>query len=181
LEAKDRFVPVQCSRICPLGLTVREPIQKPEEALLSDARQVVDYWKRVNNHRGGAAYAEVKGFHSQFHANMLLERHRLYQKGIRHIDVMMQVFSLGDVAFVAVPYEMSDTNGKYIRDHSPFKATVIATCANDRFSQVPSAYGFLCGSYEADCTYLTPGAGERLAQHYICLLKKLYALQFGGQ
>jgi len=87
---------------------------------------------------------------------------------------MMRVFSVGDVAFVTVPYEMSDTNGKYIRDYSLFKATVIATCANGRFSQVPSAYGFLCGSYEADCTYLTPGAGERLAQRYVKMLEKLY-------
>ena len=181
LEAKDRFTPVNASQVRFLMLTVQEPFQKPDESLLSDACDVVKYRTRVNNHRGGAAYAEAKGFHSQFHASKLLEKHRLYQEGIRHVNVLMQVFSIGDVAFVSVPYEMSDTNGKYIRDFSPFKATIIATCANYTFSQVPSAYGFLCGSYETDCTYLTPGAGERLAQRYVELLKKLYVLQYGGQ
>ena len=85
----------------------------------------------------------------------------------------MYAFSVGDVAFITAAYEMFDTNGKYIRDFSPFKATVVATCANGYTSYIPSAYGYLNECYEADSAQVPAGAGERLAQRYIKMLESM--------
>lgn len=174
LATKDSFVPVESGKVQILGQLSREPFNRPDTSRLDVAQDVFAYWERTNDYRAGMAYAESKGFNSQYQAELQIYKEELYQKGLRHIDVMMFAFSIGDVAFVTVPYEMFDTNGKYVRDFSPFKATIVATCANDSISYVPSAYGYLNGCYEADCTRLTPGSGERLAQQYVKMLEKLY-------
>ena len=84
-------------------------------------------------------------------------------------------FSIGDVAFVASPYEMFDTNGKQIKEGSPYQMTFVLTCTNERFAYIPSALGFRNGGYSADLCRFIPGTGEMMAQHYVRLLKELKA------
>ena len=172
-EQKDAFTPVQLGKVRHLSHFEKEPFYKPDDSRMEAARDVADFWAENKNYRESLAYAESKGFHSQYHATSLLLKQRLYKEGMTHVEVEMYAFSVGELGFVTAPYEMFDTNGKYIRDFSPFKATVVATCANNYISYIPSAYGYLNACYEADCTRLTPGAGERLAQKYVKLLEKL--------
>jgi len=85
----------------------------------------------------------------------------------------MDVACIGDVGFVFASYEMFDTNGKYIREHSPFETTVIATYANDQNSYIPSSIGFGYGCYESDLCFFKPGTGEKLADQYVQMLQNL--------
>lgn len=176
LGVKDRFEPIEEGKVQVLHRVCKEPFNKPDTSMLDVARDVAAYWEAHDtDYRGGIAYAESKGMHSQYQALELLRKHQMACDGVSHIDVRMTVCSFGDVAFVAAPYEMFDTNGKYIRDFSPFKATIVASLANDCLDYVPSAYGYLNDCYEADSTLLTPGAGERLAQLYVKMLEELKA------
>lgn len=173
LATKDAFAPIESGKVQVLHQVCKEPFYKPDTSMLDVARDIAAYWEKNNDYRGGLAYAESKGMHSQYQALLLLEKSQMACSGVTHIDVDMTVCAFGDIAFVAVPYEMFDTNGKYVREFSPFKATVVASLVNDCISYVPSAYGYLNDCYEADCTWLTPGAGERLAQLYVKMLEKL--------
>ena len=173
LSVKDSFEPIESGKVRVLHQICKEPFNKPDVSLLETAQDVADYFARTNDHEASIAYAESKGLHSQYHARALLNRHKMACEGTTHVDVTMTTCSFGDVAFVAAPYEMFDTNGKYIRDFSPFKATIIATLTNDAISYIPSAYGFLNDCYEGDCTRVAPGSGERLAQQYVKMLEKI--------
>ena len=78
------------------------------------------------------------------------------------------------MGFVAVPYEMFDTNAKYVRDCSPFAQTIVASCCNDYMNYVPSAYGFDHGCYEADMCRHAPGTGEEAAELVVSMLHTLH-------
>lgn len=173
LAVKDTFAPIETGKVRVLHQICKEPFYKPDTSKLDVAQDVADYFARTNDYRAGIAYAESKGMHSQYQAIQLLEKHQMACNGVTHIDITMTVCAFGDVAFVSVPYEMFDTNGKYVRDFSPYKATIVSSNSNDCVDYIPSAYGFLNDCYEADCTRVTPGAGERLAQLYVKMLEKI--------
>lgn len=90
-------------------------------------------------------------------------------------DIEIGAISLGDVAFAIAPYEMFDTNGKQIKEGAPHEMTIVATCANEYRSYIPSSIHFEHGGYSVDRCRFIPGTGERLAAEYISLLSNLHA------
>ncbi len=86
------------------------------------------------------------------------------------LDVPLNAISFGDIAFAAYPYEMFDTNGKEVRDASPFKTTFICTLSGGAFGYIPSQLGYSHGGYETYNCRFVGGTGEALAQESIRLL-----------
>jgi len=94
-------------------------------------------------------------------------------------NVPLNVFSIGDVAVVTAPYEMFSENGVAIKTGSPFKMTVVATCANGACSYIPSIGTYDYNNkpdevYEIMKTAYVPGTGETLADQFVSMLKTLY-------
>lgn len=165
-----RFHPVKTG---PVRLTERiidEPVNRPSGERVEAAKKVRQFF--VENGPGieSIKVADAYGFNSPYAAGSLIGR---YTMKMDAIPMPLYAFSIGDVAFITAPYEMFDTNGKYIRDNSPFDTTIVATCANDQNGYIPSAYGYIYGGYEADTTYFKPGTGERYANIYVEMLKNL--------
>ncbi len=89
-------------------------------------------------------------------------------------DMPISAISIGDVAFIAAPYEMFDTNGMEIKAASEFDMTFICAYANGRYGYIPSSFAFPHGDYEVQqCKYIA-GTGEQIANEHIALLKQLY-------
>ena len=155
----------------PIRVTVnrhQELLNRPDPKLLELARPIAEYWVKTNDWPGSVAMAVEKGFSSQFAATNVIRRHNA-ENDI--IPIPMTAISFGDFGFAAVPYEMFDTNAKYVRDNSPFKVTFVSSTTNASVMYIPSAYGFLHGCYEAACTDCKPGTGERLANILIRMLE----------
>ncbi len=89
-------------------------------------------------------------------------------------DIRMYAFSIGDVAFITAPYEMFDTNGKFIKDNSPFDITFIATCANGYNGYIAAEWAYAYDSYEVGTANWNKGTAESLADGYVDMLKELY-------
>jgi hypothetical protein len=81
---------------------------------------------------------------------------------------------IGQLGVAALPYEVFDTNGKYIREQSPYPMTLIFSSANGGFNYIPSAQGFAHGCYEADMCRHAPGTGEEAAELAVQMLKQLH-------
>ena len=79
----------------------------------------------------------------------------------------------GDISFVAVPYEMFDTNGMFVKENSPTKFTFLMTCANGHIGYVPSeyAYDYDGACYEVRSSILERGGAEDLANKMVEQLK----------
>jgi hypothetical protein len=86
----------------------------------------------------------------------------------------MYAFAMGDLAIICAPYEMFCENGKFIKDNSPFAATVVMTMANGSHNYISSAEGFDYNCYEANTCRYVKGTAEALAEEYVGLLNALY-------
>ena len=174
LEALPKAQPVAAGPVELVSHYQKETLNPPpDKETLERAKDVLDFFTTNKNYKDSILYAESRGLHSQYQASYMIIRKRLYDEGDTQVNLPMYAFRVGDIGFVTAPYEMFDTNGKYIRDFSPFAATIVATCANDYKSYIPSAYGYLNECYEADTAVVAPGTGERLAQKYVKMLEEL--------
>jgi len=89
----------------------------------------------------------------------------------------LNAFSIGDVAFAVVPYEMFSQNGEYVKENSPFQMTFMVTCANSANGYMPAENNFEYGgleSYESTKCYYVPGTAEDLAKVYVQMLDELH-------
>ena len=117
----------------------------------------------------GISLLKKYGFETKYDASHTISRNR--EKGETE-DVNFSAIAFGDISFAAFPYEMFDTNGKEVRDGSPYKMTFICSLTNGSMGYMPSALAFTNGSYEVlSCPYV-PGCGEEFAQEGIRLLNE---------
>ena len=73
------------------------------------------------------------------------------------------------------PYEMFDTNGSFVKEHSPFAVTCVLTCANEETAcYVPSELGYKNGGYSSDSGWFPAGSGEQFADILVDSLKKIH-------
>ena len=91
----------------------------------------------------------------------------------RAVRAEIQVIAVGAVAFVGVPGELFVELGQRIKKASPFRSTFIVGLANDSIGYLPTMEAYAEGSYEPTSTRLAPGAGEKIADTAIDLLKRL--------
>ena len=89
-------------------------------------------------------------------------------------DVPLKAFSIGNVGFICVYYEMFDTNGMQIKEQSPFKQTFIVGYTESGLGYIPSALVEDHGGYEVDNNVFIMGTGEELVAEYLGLLNQLY-------
>ena len=164
------FHPVKTGPVKLVERIINEPVCRPTGERVADAQKVREFFLENGPGIESIKVAEAYGFNSPYAAGALIGHHTMKADAI---PMPLYVFSIGDVAFVTAPYEMFDTNGKYIRDNSPFDTTIISTCANDQNGYIPSAYGYIHGCYEADTTFFAPGTGEKYANIYVEMLKSL--------
>ena len=148
-----------------------EPIAKPSLALESrelpmpgrehpefKAAEVAQRWPAQLEHYH-TAYAEMKKREKP--------AYRFFITGIRLGD---------DFAIVTNPDELFSEIGMSIKQHSPFKHTMVAEQTNGAHGYVPTAKAFAGGSYETwfgEHSYLTTHAGEIVEKESLEILKRL--------
>ena len=170
LEAEGSYEPLALTEVKVCYKKVWGELNRPDPKLLEGARIVKEHWEKTNDFRACCEMAAPYGINSPYAAGHFVGRSEDPNDGY---DAPFTAISFGDLAFVAVPYEMFDTNAKYVRQQSPFKLTVIASCCNDANGYVPSAYGYIHGCYEADSAIYKPGSGERFAYTMLRMLEGL--------
>lgn len=171
INAEDSYEEIQLGPIKVIQDLHYEPVNRPDPKNLPTARKVAEYWAKTNDMRGSWAFAAEHGFSSHFAAMMMISRHEMK---IDKIFCPFTAISFGDLGFATVPYEMFDTNAKYVRDYSPFKMTFVSSITNASVMYIPSAYGFIHGCYEAECSTCRPGTGERFAQKLVNMLEQVH-------
>jgi hypothetical protein len=83
------------------------------------------------------------------------------------------VARLGTIAFVGLGGEVFNELGKAIKSNSPFHPTFILTHCNGAAGYVPTQASYPAGGYEVESSQFAPGAGERLAEEAVRMLKAL--------
>ncbi|MBO5318062.1 MAG: neutral/alkaline non-lysosomal ceramidase N-terminal domain-containing protein [Oscillospiraceae bacterium] len=88
--------------------------------------------------------------------------------------VELNVYTMGELAFASVSYEMFDTNGMTVKNESPFALTMMITMANGYQNYVPADNAFDYPScYEVRSTRFVRGTGEAVAEELVRQLKEM--------
>ena len=77
---------------------------------------------------------------------------------------------IGPLGFVTAPYEMFDTNGRFVKENSPCQMTFVMTCANGHHNYIASDLAFEYGSYEVHNRDLVRGTAEALVDTMVNML-----------
>ena len=126
--------------------------------------------------KGTLTAAEVKelgkeyGIQGTYHAGAIVGK---ADEG-RTRDFEHYVVAIGDVAFVGAPEEMFDTNGKQIKEGSPYKMTFILTYCNGSNGYIPSELAWEHGGYEVYKTKFARGTAELIVAQFLDMLNDMY-------
>ncbi len=170
LGAEGSYEPLALGEVKVSTQSIWEPLNRPDPSVLEACLKIRDFWKETNDSIASKRLANKYGINSQHAAMRFIDRINMKEEGF---EFPFTALRIGDMAFMAVPYEMFDTNAKYVRENSPFGITLVASCCNTYLNYVPSAYGYIHGCYETDSTRACPGAGERFAYAMVRMLRSL--------
>ena len=160
--AKEEVIEVGEIKVVSRDLTVT--VQKDPMERVEAAQKVMAGSDQTELSTLAAQY----GFESWRAANSTLNR---YSKGETE-EMPLTAISFGEIAFATAPIEMFDTNGKEVRDGSPFKTTFICSLTNGAMGYVPSAYAFPHGTYEVLACAYVPGTGEQISGELVKMLNE---------
>ena len=145
-------------------------VDHSQDSIADVALQVWQTWEQTYNHDTAMAYAAGYPINSVYHANRIMGNARMEQT----YDVHMLAWSFGDASGIVLPYEMFDTNGMYVKEHTPFETTFIVGYSwPANVGYIPSALGFQNGGYEANNCIFVPGTGEVLADQWLEMLNQM--------
>lgn len=89
-------------------------------------------------------------------------------------DPELNAVSIGDVALVTLPQEMFDSDGKYIKDESPFEMTLIMGYACSVAGYCAPDWAVPSGGYEVVHGPFAAGTAELFKEHYLTTLQTLF-------
>jgi len=93
----------------------------------------------------------------------------------RPMEGEVQVISLGDgLAWVGLPGEIFVELGLAIKQHSPFRQTMIAELSGGSVGYVPTRRAYSEGNYEAVSARVGEGSGERLVEAALAMLTEFH-------
>lgn len=151
-------VSVSCSKF-------QYDVNHADEDKIMEAREVVELAKTSEDAAG--VRAKELGLLSVFHARQIVNRVTRPATAAMELDVV----KVGGMAFATAPYEMFSESGIYIRENSPFNATVICSCANGYYGNFATEKAYDYQSYESYTNYFAKGCAEAAAQELVNLLK----------
>lgn len=106
-------------------------------------------------------------------AGMRLGQCRTYQ-GKKAAEVDLQAIRVGGLALLSMPGEPFSRIGAEIRRQSPFAVTMFSGYSNGQFAYIPLKADYEVGGYGVWNTSLGPGAGERVVEEGVVLLRELF-------
>ena len=168
-EALNNQKPLEGDKVKILNRELTLPIDHSDDHRIADAQIVVQYWKETYDRKATDAMAKPYGINSPYHASAMIGR----SKQPRSTQMPIHAACIGGLSFVFAPYEMFCKNGMFIKENSPFAATVVATCSNNGFSYLADDFAFTAQCYEVDVRRFPRGTAEKVASEFVAMLEEL--------
>ena len=170
LDAYYTFKPISASSVKITNTVYKGKVDHTYSAWGAACADMVDYYMKFGDTGIFTNLIKGSGIKNIYQANAVAIRSKMptYQ------NITLYAISIGDLAFVTVPFEMFDTNGMQIKEGSPFETTFVLACANNSYSYLPSDLAFQHGGYAVDVTLFVRGTAEQLVTSYLGMLNTLY-------
>lgn len=160
------------------GTTIKEThavhqafVDKSENHLIPNAQAVYAVWEQTNDFGAAVAADPTGSIVSPYHAGSILSRGNASEAPR---ELKLNAYSVGEIGFVTVTYEMFDTNGRFVKDNSPFDTTFVMSMCNGADTYIAAEYAFEgTGTYEVHNRTFPKGTAEAIADHLVEMLKEL--------
>lgn len=166
----NKLVAVNSGAVKATATTYVAQVDHSEDGKAAAASEIKAVWAETNDFNRCVQMGEPYGINSPYHATAIITKGGLDKTA--NVDIF--AFAVGDLAFVAAPYEMFCENGLYIKENSPYQNTIVMSMANDSHNYISSAAGFDYNCYEANTCRYVKGTGELLAEEFVNMLNQLY-------
>ena len=134
------------------------------------AARIYDEYYKLDDPKARQQLIKENGFNSVYHAMHIRGRSKLPET----IDMELNVLCAGDIAFATAPFEMFNSNGRYIKENSPFKMTFVLAYCNGFNSYLPDEKAFNYDCYEVNARRFPKGSAEEVAQINVDMLQHLH-------
>ncbi len=136
---------------------------------LEDAKKAVEMFDKDGNATAATNYAKTLGFASVYECRGIVANASRPASYTMDLDVVR----IGNLGFVAAPYEMFSNSAFQIREGSPFKYTLISSITNHYWNYFPTKEAFAAGCYESYTAVFASGIAEATAEKFVEMLKGL--------
>ena len=167
-EAMPTLRPIKDGDIRVADGVTTVPCNRENLHRLDDAKKVWQYFREVGFKEANPV-AHENGFASVYEAFAIVRHADLPETK----DIGVNAMAIGELSFIFASYEMYSDNARFVREHSPYDMTFVATCANGSNGYLPSDIGYEINCYEAYASNVGRGSGELLVDLFMELLKKM--------
>ncbi len=145
------------------------PTNHAFDHLYEKAAEINNYFKNGGERSVADQMCAEAGISSVYHADAIVANKGRGQTTTVELDV----YTVGDVAFIFAPVELFDTNGMQIKNGSPFAMTFICGYANFCQGYMPSQEAYANLGYEVATTCFGEGAAESVVAQFMTMLEDL--------
>lgn len=170
LETLDALQPVSAGPLQIKQLQYPAKVDHSDDHLAPMAQKALDaYWASDLIATKRKEVMQPYGFTSMNDAYNLLSRANAPET----MEMELDVISAGDISFATLPFEMYCSNGKYIKENTPFAMTFVLGYCNGYFSYLVDKKGFQYSTYEVRARQFLEGTAEDIAKTHVEMLTQL--------
>ena len=147
------------------------PVDHSQDYLGEGAKIICEQYYKLDDPEERKALLKKYGLSSRLHAGNVYSR---YVAG-KYVEMEINALSAGDISFATAPYEMFSSNGRYIKQNSPFEMTFVMGYCNGSFSYLADKAAFRHGDscYEVYSRRYEEGTAEAIVATHVDMLKEL--------
>ena len=115
LECAENLHPVRTGPVQVKKAHFEDAIDHSDDHLVEKARYVKDHYFELATQAERTALCREYGFNSFLHAGGVVRRSEMGDS----LGIDVYALAMGDISFVTAPYEMFNSNGRFIKENSP--------------------------------------------------------------
>ena len=169
LEGCKNLRPVDGGPVRTKSMRFESQIDHSDDHLLEQATYVRDHFYDFELRADRSKFCRENGFNSILHARGVIRRANMGQTA----DMEINALAMGDISFITAPYEMFNSNGRFIKANTPYEMTFVCTCSNDTLDYLADINAFEYDCYEVNTRRFFAGTAEKVADTYIEMLTEL--------
>ena len=165
----ENMHPVNAGLIRNISCVYSGEVDHGDDHRVPDALKVVDGFYELEDPEAQKARVKEYGFNTIHHARQVINRSSLGKT----LDLDLYAYSIGDISFATAPYEMFNSNGRYVKDNTPFAITFMMAYSNGSNSYIADEKAHRYDCYEVNSRRFGKGVAEDIAATHVKLLNQL--------
>lgn len=143
-------------------------VDHDDDYRVPDAEKVVEHFYELDKDTQQALLRQYQ-FNTVHHARQTINRSLLDKT----LEMDLYAYSMGDISFATTPFEMFNSNGRFVKNNTPFAITFMLAYSNGSNSYIADELAHRYDCYEVNSRRFKKGAAEEIAGKCVELLTQL--------